>query len=161
MHRPLKNKEPYIDLWGLLEKFVDRGLAAQGAIVELIGRALSISAMDCAIDGLQKFYDLKYQRPVTVANYYKAFLTGKTWEALRQFIPANHARLSDNSTKETFEDAFQDAHFHFSHYGKVNDSSPMHDTCAWAYWLCGTAVVCQLNQELSDRMTPIYFSMSL
>jgi hypothetical protein len=156
MHHPLKNEEPCMDLWGLLEKFVDHGLAAQGAIRELIGRALSISAMDCAIDGLPKFCDLKYRRLVTVADYCKAFLTGKAWEALRQSIPANHARLSDNSAKKTFEDAFQDAHFHFSHYGKVNDSSPMHDTCAWAYWLRGTAVVCQLNQELT--MTPIYFS---
>jgi hypothetical protein len=34
----------------------------------------------------------------------------------------------------------------------------MCDTYAWALWLRGTAVVCQLNQELTDRMTPIYFS---
>jgi len=43
-------------------------------------------------------------------------------------------------------------------YGKANDASPIHDSCAWAYWLRGTAVLCQLNQELTDRMIPIYFS---
>jgi hypothetical protein len=41
---------PYIDYWGLLGKFINHGLAAQGAVGELIGRALSISAMDVAIN---------------------------------------------------------------------------------------------------------------
>ena len=58
----------------------------------------------------------------------------------------------------TFEDAFEDAHFHFSHYGKANDFSLMCDTYAWGLWLCGTAVTCQLNQELTDHMAHIYFS---
>jgi len=158
MHHTLANKEPFMDLWSLLGKFVNRGLAAQGAIGELIGRALSISAMDRAIHGLPNVCELTYQTPVTVAEYYKAFLTDEAWEALRQSVPANRAWLSNNSATKTFEDAFQDAYFHFSHYGKANDSSPMRDTSAWANWLRGTAVVCQLNQELTDRMTPIYFS---
>jgi hypothetical protein len=59
---------------------------------------------------------------------------------------------------KTFEHTFQDAYFHFSHYGKANDSSLMHNTCAWANWLHGTAVICQLNQELTNHTTPIYFS---
>jgi hypothetical protein len=158
MHYSLTNKEPYMDLWFLLGKFVDHGLAAQGAIGELVGRALSISAMDCAIHGLPTACELDYQAPVTVADYYKAFLTDEAWEALRHSIPANRARLSDNSATKKFEDAFQDAYFHFSHYGKANDSSPMRDTYAWANWLRGTAIACQLNQELTDRMAPIYFS---
>jgi hypothetical protein len=114
--------------------------------------------MDYAINRLPMAYELKYQTPVTVADYYKALLTDEAWEALRQSIPANHARLSKNSAKKTFEDAFQDAYFHFSHYGKANDSSPMRDQYAWAIWLRGTAVACQLNQGLTDRMAPIYFS---
>jgi hypothetical protein len=158
MHYTLANKKPFMDLWSLLGSFVNRGLAAQGAIGELIGRALSISAMDHAIHGLPNVCELTYQTPVTVADYYKAFLTDEAWEALRQSVPANRARLTNNSANKTFEDAFRDAYFHFSHYGKANDSSPMRDTCSWAYWLRGTAVVCQLNQELTDRMTPIYFS---
>jgi hypothetical protein len=158
MHHPLGSKGPYMDLWSLLGSYVNGGLAAQSAIGELISRALSISAMDHAIHELPKVCELKYQTPVTVADYYKAFLTDKAWEALRQSVPANRVRLSDNSATKTFEDAFQDAYFHFSHYGKANDSSPMRDTCAWANWLRGTAVICQLNQELTDRMTPIYFS---
>jgi hypothetical protein len=158
MHHTFENKEPYMDLWGLLEEFVDHGLAAQGAIGELIGRALSISAMDHAILGLPTVCELRYQTPVTVADYYQAFLTDKAWDALRKSIPANHARLSYDSANKTFEDAFQDAYFHFSHYGQANDSSPMRDTCAWAHWLRGTAVACPANQELTDRMTPIYFS---
>ena len=95
---------------------------------------------------------------MTVADYYKAFLTDKAWDALSKSVPTNRARLSDNSANRTFEDAFRDAYFHFSHYGQANDSSPMRDTCAWAHWLRGTAVACQANQELTDRMTPIYFS---
>jgi len=39
----------------------------------LIGRALSVSAMDCAINRLPKVRELKYQTPVTVADYHKAF----------------------------------------------------------------------------------------
>jgi hypothetical protein len=159
MNHTFEDKRPYMDLWSLLGTFVSNGLAAQGAVGELIGRALSISAMDHAIHRLlPNVCELTYQTPVTVADYYKAFLTDKAWEALRKSVPANRARLSDNSAKKTFEDAFQDAYFHFSHYGKANDSSPMRDTCAWANWLRGTAVLCQLNQELTDRMTPIYFS---
>ncbi|KAK2464678.1 hypothetical protein APHAL10511_003254 [Amanita phalloides] len=158
MHSVLDNNEPYMNLWDLLCTFVDRGLASEGAIGELIGCALSISAMDHAIMGLPIVCELKYQTPVTVADYYKALLTDEAWEALRRSTPANRAQLSKTSANKTFEDAFQDAYFHFSHYAKANDSSPLCDTCAWAYWLRGLAVVCQPNQELTDRMMPIYFS---
>lgn len=146
-----------MNLWGLLEQFVERGLASQGVIGELIGRALSISAMDYAINRLSEVCELKYQTPVLVTDYYKALLTDEAWDVLRQSVPANGARLDGNSATKTFEDAFQDAYFHFSHYAKANDTSPMEDRYAWALWLRGTAV-CQLNQELADRMTPIYFS---
>jgi len=146
-----------MDFWDLLGQFVENGLAAQGAIGELIGRALSISAMDRAINELPKVCQLRYQTPVKVADYYQALLTDESWRALRKSTPANRARLTQNSAMTTFEDAFKNAYFHFSHYGKANDSSPMCDTYAWANWLRGTAVVCQLNQELSDRVTPIYF----
>ena len=158
MHYSFENNEPYMDLWDLLRKFVNHGLATQGAIGELIGRALSISAMDRAINGLLTARELRYQTPVTVADYYKAFLMDEAWEALRHSIPANRVQLSDNSAMKKFEDAFQHAYFHFSHYGKANDSSPMRNTYAWANWLRGTAVICQLNQELTDCMAPIYFS---
>jgi len=33
----------------------------------------------------------------------------------------------------------------------------MQSSHAWAYWLRGTAIACQLNQELTDRVSPIYF----
>ena len=46
----LSNGDPYI--WSLLCEYIDHGLAAHGAIGELIGRALSISAMDRAIKRL-------------------------------------------------------------------------------------------------------------
>jgi hypothetical protein len=157
MNYSLMNKEPYMDLWTLLGKFIDHGLASQGPIGELIGRALSISAMDRAIQKLPEVCQLKYQTPVMVADYYKALLTNEAWELLRHSTPANRARLNADSAKKTFEDAFKDAYFHFSHYGRANDSSPMRDTYAWAIWLRGTGIVCQLNQELTDRMTPIYF----
>ena len=155
----LMNKKPYMDLWNLLTKFVNHGLAAQGAIGELIGRALCISAMDRAINQLsvETVCELKYQTPVKVADYYKALLTSEAWENLRQSVPANWAQLSEDSGKKTFEVAFQNAYLHFSHFIKANDASPMCDTLAWAIWLRGAAVVCQLNEELTDRMTPIYF----
>jgi hypothetical protein len=49
---------------------------------------------------------------------------------------------------------FASAYFHFSHYAKANDSTPMGDSYAWANWLGGTAVLCQLtcNQEVSDQV---------
>ena len=153
-----RRDKPYMDLWGLLGDFVNRGFAPQNTIGQLIGRTFSISAMDFAIDALADVCELKYQTPVTVVAYYKAFLTDEAWETLCRSTPANGAQLSKNSAAKTFEDAFADAYLHFSHYGKANDASPMHDTCAWAHWLRGTAVVCLSDEETSDRIAPIYFS---
>jgi hypothetical protein len=154
------NENAYMNVWHLLGKFIEHSLAAQGDIGELIGRTLSISAMDRAIHALPKGYvrQLVYQTPVMVADYYKALLTDEAWQTLSQSTPANWVRLSDNSATKTFEKAFANAYFHFSHFGKANDSTPMRDDYAWAMWLRGTAILCQLNQELSDRMAPIYFS---
>jgi len=59
---------------------------------------------------------------------------------------------------KTFEDAFQDAYFHFSYYGKANDCSPMEGTLSWALWLRRSAIICPFGQEIVDRMFPIYFS---
>ncbi|KIL66650.1 hypothetical protein M378DRAFT_10017 [Amanita muscaria Koide BX008] len=156
-HR-FENDGPYMDLWSLLGKFVDDGLASEGAVVELIGRALSISAMDRAINRLSEVCELKYQTPVAVTDYYKALLTDEAWDVLRQSLPANRARLNHDSATKTFEDAFQDAYFHFSHWAKANDTFPLRDTLAWALWLRGSAVYLQPNQERTDRMVPIYFS---
>jgi hypothetical protein len=152
------NEKAYMNMWDLLVKFVDEGLVPQGTIGELIGRVLSISAMDRAIHALTKHCELKYQTPVKVAAYYKALLTDVAWESLRQSVPANGTRLSEVSAGMTFEDAFANAYFHFSHYGKANDVTPMQDVFAWALWLRGTAILCQLNQELTDRAIPIFFS---
>jgi len=159
MHYTLPNGELFIKLWPLLWKYIDCGLAAQGATGELIGRALSISAMDRAINRLPNasVRELKYQTPVTVTDYYRALLTDEAWEELRHSTPANRAHLSSASANKTFEDAFKGGYFHFSHYGQANDASPMQNTDAWAYWLRGTAIACRLNQELTDRMIPIHF----
>jgi len=51
----------------------------------------------------------------------------------------------------------KNAYFHFSHYGKANDTSPIQYLAAWAYWLRGKAILCQLNQDLTDRVIPIHF----
>jgi hypothetical protein len=61
---------------------------------------------------------------VTVADYYKALLTNEAWEILRQSTPHNRSRLSKVSAMKTFEDAFKDAYFHFSHYGKAKRLLP-------------------------------------
>ena len=138
-----RGEEPYMDLWGLLGEFVNEDLAAEGTFGDLIGRSLSTSAMDCAIHRLSKdrVCELQYQTPVTVAEYYKALLTDEAWETLRQSIPANHAQLSTKSATTTFENAFQDAYFHFSHYGMANDCYPMRDKISWAIWLRGLATL--------------------
>ena len=149
----------YMDTWKLLGEFVDLGLAVQGTIGQLIGRALSISAMDRAIDAQPNDCQLQYQTPITVPSYYRAFLTDEAWETLRLSTPSNCAQLNKNSATTTFEDAFADAYFHFSHFAKANDSSPMRDTCSWANWLRGTAILNPFDeQELGDRVAPIYFS---
>jgi hypothetical protein len=107
---------------------------------------------------LSEVCELKYQTPVTVTEYYKALLTDDAWEILRLSVPANHTRLGRASAGKTFEKAFATAYFHFSHYAKANDATPMRDSYAWANWLRGTAVFCQHNQELSDRVHFIFFS---
>ena len=64
-------EEPYMDVWHLLGEYIEHGLAVQGDIGELIGRALNISAMDRTIYALPKenVRQLTYQTPVTVADY--------------------------------------------------------------------------------------------
>jgi hypothetical protein len=159
MHYPLDGTDtPYMNTWKLLVQFVDGGLVAQGTIGELIGRALSIFAMDDAIHASTDLRELKYQTPVTVAAYYQNLLTDEAWQTLRRSVPANRARLSEESGTKTFEEAFAGAYFHFSHYGKANDSKPMNNHYAWALWLRGTALLFQHNQELTDRAFPIFFS---
>jgi hypothetical protein len=105
IHHNLENGTLYMNLWGLLENHIDHGFAAQGDIGELIGRALSISAMHCAINNLPNtgVHELKYQTPVTVTDYYKAFLTLEAWEHLRQSIPANHSKLSSASGEKVLK----------------------------------------------------------
>ena len=95
---------------------------------------------------------------MTVTDYYKALLTAEAWDELRLSTPANRAQLTSDSANKTFEKAFESGYFHFSHHGQANDTSPIQNVYAWAYWLRGTAIACHLNQELTDRMTPIYFS---
>jgi hypothetical protein len=148
---------PFMDVWQLLQQFVEQGLAPQGTIGELIGRVLSILAMDHAIDAASNPCELKYQTPVTVVAYYKALLTDEAWKTLRSSVPANRTKLSTDSANKTFERAFAHAYFHFSHYAKANDATPMCDKYAWANWLRGTALLCQLNQELTDRVHFVHF----
>ena len=59
---------------------------------------------------------------------------------------------------DDFRIPFADAYFDFSHYGKANEVTPMQDLSAWTLWLRGTAILCQLDQELTDRAIPIFFS---
>ena len=151
-------QKPFMDLWGLLKKYVEDGLVAQGTVGELIGRVLSITAMDAAINALDEVCELKYQTPVSVAAYYQALLTDEAWETLRRSVPINRTALTLEAGAMTFEEAFDSAYFHFSHYAKANDASPMQDDYAWAGWLRVTAVLCQFNQEVSDRVHYIYFS---
>lgn len=156
MNHVLLSGIPFMDLWSLLEKFIDHGLAWQGAVEVLIGRSLSISAMDRAIDRLAHRSELRYQTPVSVTDYYKALLTDEAWETLRRSVPANCAGLSALSADKSFEDAFK-MHTSTSPTMGRPMMHPIRDACAWAYWLRGTAIFCQLNQELTDRMIPMYF----
>jgi hypothetical protein len=156
------NKEPYMNIWRILGEFVEQGLSSQGVIGELIGRTLSILAMDRAINALpsSEHCELKFQTPITVTSYYAALLTDEAWEKLRRSIPANYLQLSEKSATTTFEDAFAEAYFHFSHYAMANDGTPFQDTSSWAHWMRGTAVICQLGQEAIDSANPIYFPKS-
>src|SRR5271170_4983405 len=157
MHHTFDDGKPYMNVWNLLTQFVEQGLLPQGTIGELLGRYISILAMDDHILGTETHTELRFQTPVTVVDYYKALLTDDAWETLRKSVPANRADLSEESATKTFEVAFENAYLHFSHYGRANDISPMQVTCGWAHWLRGTAILCQLNQELTDRALPIYF----
>jgi hypothetical protein len=161
MHYRLENDIPYMNIWKLLSEFIDDGVIALGTIGELIGRVLSILAMDRAINSLPpgEHRQLKYQTPVSVAAYYEALLTNEAWESLRLSVPANGGQLKKSDAETTFEAAFQNAYIHFSHYAKANDDTPMKDQYSWALWLRGTAILCQLNQNLTDRAIPIHFPL--
>ena len=158
MHHRMPGDSPYMDLWGLLLEFINDGLIAQGTIGEIIGRVLSLLAMDDAIDALTDQSQLKYQAPVSVVAYYKALLTDDAWNILQNSVPKNASKLTAIDSEKTFANAFQDAYFHFSHYAKANDDTPLRDQYLWSLWLRGTAILCQLNQPLTDRALPIYFS---
>ena len=159
MYYRIEDGPSYMDIWTLLIKFIDDGLAPQGTIGELIGRVFSILAMDRAIQNLpeKELCPLKYQTPVTVTAYYEALLSSDAWEKLRLSVPINRKNLSQDSAFTTFEDAFSKAYLHFSHYAKANDDTPFKDRYAWALWLRGTAILGQLNQHLTDRALPIHF----
>jgi len=159
MHSNLEDSPlPFMDTWALLVEFVDRGLLPQGTVGELLGRVLSIFAMDRAIESTPVKRDLKYQTPVKVVDYYKALLTDEAWEVVRVSQPANRSNLTLETKSKTFEEAFADAYFHFSHYGKASDDIAIQDCYGWAAWLRGTAILCQLNQMRTDRALPIAFS---
>ena len=159
MYYRIENGAPYMDVWTLLGKFIDDGLAPQGTIGELIGRVFSILAMDRAIQNLpeKELCALKYQTPVTVTAYYQALLSDEAWEKLRLSVPINRRNLDRDAASRTFEDAFAKAYLHFSHYAKANDDTPFKDRYTWALWLRGTAILGQLNQHLTDRGLPIHF----
>jgi hypothetical protein len=150
----------YMDVWAILSNFINDGLIAQGTVGEIIGRVLSILAIDHAIHarGVEGQHQLKYQTPVTVAEYYRALLNDTDWDILRQSVPENARDLTEIDSNITFEEAFADAYVHFSHYAKANDDTPLRDGYSWALWLRGTAILCQLNQTLTDRAIPIFFS---
>lgn len=152
----------FMDVWALLSDFIKDGLIAQGtaSVGDLIGRVLSIRAMDDAIETRKAAQqsELKYQTPVTVAEYYKALLNDTDWNILRKSVPANVRKLTKKDSDKTFEEAFAGAYVHFSHYAKANDDTPLKDEYSWALWLRGTAILCQLNQNLTDRAIPIFFA---
>ena len=148
---------PAMDTWKLLLEYVDNGLGGQGDIGELIGRALSILAMDAAINNLDDVCELKYQTPILVNDYYKALLTDEAWDILQNSFPANPHQLTSHDAQKNFKDAFSGAYFHFSHYARANDGTPLNRHYGWALWLRGTAILCQLNQEYTDRAIPIFF----
>jgi hypothetical protein len=158
MELPSNNGKKYMNVWDLLVQYCEGGLLPQGTIGELLGRALSIFAMDRAIEATRTKCQLKYQTPVKVLDYYKALLTDQAWETLRTSRPANRQAVKTSVAKKSFEEAFADAYLHFSHYSKAHDEGPMTDVQTWALWLRGTAISCQLNQELTDRSIPIFFS---
>jgi hypothetical protein len=147
--------KPYMNVWGLVVEYVESGLLPQGTVGELLGRVLRTFAMDRAIDNTPVKRDLKYQTPVKVNDYYQALLTDEAWEIVRRSVPANRENLSKESACKTFEDAFEDFYFHWSHYGLANDETPMRANYGWAAWLRGTAILCQRNQIRTDRAHPM------
>jgi hypothetical protein len=76
MHSNIEgDTRPYMNVWDLIVQYVKQGLLLQGAVGELLGRVLSIFAMDRAIESASVTRDLKYQTPVRVTEYYRALLT--------------------------------------------------------------------------------------
>jgi hypothetical protein len=61
-----------MDVWHLLGDFVHEGLLAPGTIGELIGRVLSILAVDSAISALTDPYEHRYHN----AHYGRILLSG-------------------------------------------------------------------------------------
>jgi hypothetical protein len=151
---------PYTNVWDLLLGYVDNGLGGQGDIGELIGRTLSILAVDAVIKNIETPCELKYQTPIPVNDYYKALLTTEAWKILQDSSPPNARKLAKKDAKKSFKQAFENAYFHFSHYARANDETPLNTNYGWALWLRGTAVLCQLNQERVDRVIPIFFPSS-
>ena len=67
-----------------------------------------------------------------VAYYQKAFLTDEAWQILSQSTPASYTHLSDDSAIKTFEEAFTNTYFHYSHFRKGNGSAQCRITmCRW------------------------------
>ncbi|KAF7420956.1 hypothetical protein PC9H_011475 [Pleurotus ostreatus] len=145
-------------VWRILAQYVTQGLMGQGDAGELLGRTISIMAMDRAISSCPTWAELKYQTPIEVNKYFHALLTHEQWEALRISVPANFSMLGQADSARSFEDAFRGAYVHFSHYSRARDSSPLNINYLWALWIRGVAIQCHPTQEFTDRVLPIYFS---
>ncbi|KAF4586317.1 hypothetical protein EYR38_010592 [Pleurotus pulmonarius] len=157
MNSDWSDREP-MAVWRILAEYVSQGLMGQGDAGALLGRTISIMAMDRAISGCPRRAELKYQTPIEVNKYFQALLTHEQWEALRTSVPANFSKLREEDSTRSFEDAFRGAYVHFSHYSRAGDSSPLNIDYLWALWTRGVATQCQPTQEYTGRVLPMYFA---
>ena len=110
-------------LWYIGERYCDSHF-----IGELIGQTISISSMDRAIR-------MEYQTPILVNDYYQALLTDEGCETVRSSLPVNAVNLTEKDADVTFEEAFKDGYFHFSHYSQSSDMCLLIKGISWGIWI--------------------------
>lgn len=155
--------EPFLNVWGILAKYIAADLADKDDVLALIGRTISILAMDRGIHTIPKAdrSELKSQTPIHVNLYYRTLLSDSDWGKLRSSLPSNSDQLADEAASTSFEEAFKDAYLHFSHYTRLEDLNlSSQEVALWQLWLRGAAIQLD-NYEgscISRRALPIFFS---
>ncbi|PCH41890.1 hypothetical protein WOLCODRAFT_137608 [Wolfiporia cocos MD-104 SS10] len=135
----------------ILASFVESGLVERGSRGELAARLLLIRAFDAAATKNRSGGTSPIpSRPVPLLDFLEALLGAGRLEEIRKAAPDNAV-----SSTTTFEEAFQDARVHFTHFVRNRDAGVASSFGAWAALARGMAMQCAPSEDGVDCVVPV------